>query len=145
MKKKSTKKDIIKKDTKALRVINWAFSISLILASLILIFKASLTGTLYLLIFLTVAIGAYIMPAILLYAGTSKIFTIPIIIDKKNKLTYKISIVANFLFLILGVGIILASVYTGQYIIVVLGFIITLLSYSNVKALDICVKELSDV
>jgi len=145
VKKKSTKKDIIKKDTKALRVINWAFSISLILASLILIFKASLTGTLYLLIFLTVAIGAYIMPAILLYAGTSKIFTIPIIIDKKNKLTYKISIVANFLFLILGVGIILASVYTGQYIIVVLGFIITLLSYSNVKALDICVKELSDV
>jgi len=145
VKKKSTKKDIIKKDTKALRVINWAFSISLILASLILIFKASLTGTLYLLIFLTVAIGAYIMPAILLYAGRSKIFTIPIIIDKKNKLTYKISIVANFLFLILGVGIILASVYTGQYIIVVLGFIITLLSYSNVKALDICVKELSDV
>jgi len=85
------------------------------------------------------------MPAILLYSGTSKILTIPIIIDKKNKLTYKISIAANFLFLLLGVGIILTAVYTGQYIIAVLGFIITLLSYSNVKALDICVKELSDV
>ena len=57
-------------------------------------------------------------------------------------IAYKISIAANFLFLLLGVGIILAAVYTGQYIIVVLGFIFTLLSYSNIKALDICVKEL---
>ena len=139
------KKDTIKQDTKTLRVINWAFSIALILGSLILIFKASLTGTLYLLIFLTVAVGAYIMPAILLYSGTSKILTIPIIIDKKNKSLYKISIAANFLFLLLGVGIILTALYIGQYIIVVLGFIITLLSFSNVKALDISVKELSNV
>jgi len=139
------KEKTIKKDTKTLRIINWVFSAALIFASLILIFKATQTGTIYLLFFLAFAIGAYIMPAILLYSGTSKILTIPIIIDKKNKLTYKISIAANFLFLLLGVGIILTAVYTGQYIIAVLGFIITLLSYSNVKALDICVKELSDV
>ena len=131
-----------KKDTKALRVINWVFSIALILGSLMLIFKASQTGTLYVLFFLVIAIGAYIIPALLLYSGTSKIFTIPIIIDKKNKLIYKISIGANFLFLLLGVGIIITAVYTGQYIIVILGFIFTLLSSSNIKALDIFVKEL---
>jgi len=85
------------------------------------------------------------MPAILLYSGTSKIFTIPLVLDKKNKLFYKISIAANFLFLLVGVGIIITAVYTGQYIIVVLGFIFTLLASSNVKALDICAKELSDV
>ena len=138
------KKDTIKKDTKALRVINWTFSIALIFGSLLLIFKASQTGTLYLLFFLVIAIGAYIMPAILLYSGTSKILTMPIIIDKKNKLIYKISIASNLLFLLLGVGIILTAVYTGQYIIVVLGFIFTLLSYSNVKALDVSVKELEN-
>jgi len=138
------KKDTIKKDTKALRLINWAFSIALIFGSLIIIFKASQTGTLYLLFFLAIAIGAYIMPAILLYSGTSKIFNIPIIIDKENQLIYKISIASNLLFLLLGVFIILAAVYTGQYIIAVLGFIFTLLSYSNVKALDVCVKELEN-
>ena len=136
------KEKTIKKDTKTLRVINWIFSIALIFGSLMLIFKASQTGTLYLLLFLVIAIGAYILPAILLYSGTSKIFTIPIVIDKKNKLIYKISIASNLLFLLLGVGIILASVYTGQYIIAILGFIITLLSFSNIKALDVCVKEL---
>ncbi|MDC0933027.1 hypothetical protein OAR97_04195 [Arcobacteraceae bacterium] len=133
------------KDTKTLRVINWIFSIALIFGSLIMIFKATQTGTLYLLLFLIIVMGAYIMPAILLYSGTSKIFSFPIVIDKKNKLIYKISIAANFLFLLLGVGIILTSVYTGQYIIAILGFIITLLSFANVKALDICVKELSNV
>jgi len=138
------KKDTIKKDTKALRLINWAFSIALIFGSLIIIFKASQTGTLYLLFFLAIAIGAYIMPAILLYSGTSKIFNIPIIIDKENQLIYKISIASNLLFLLLGVFIILAAVYTGQYIIAILGFIFTLLSYSNVKALDVCVKELEN-
>lgn len=142
MSKKTINNDTIKKDTKALRVINWVFSIALVFGSLMLIFKASQTGTFYLLLFLVIAIGAYILPAILLYFGTSKIFGIPIIIDKKNKLIYKISIASNLLFLLLGVGIILAAVYTGQYIIVILGFIFTLLSYSNVKALDICVKEL---
>ena len=142
MSKKTIKNDTIKKDTKALRVINWAFSIALVFGSLLLIFKASQTGTLYLLLFLVIAIGAYILPAILLYSGTSKIFGMPIIIDKKNKLIYKISIASNLLFLLLGVGIILASVYTGQYIIVILGFIITLLSFSNIKALDVSVKEL---
>ena len=136
------KEKTIKKDTKALRVINWVFSIALICGSLMMIFQATQTGTLYLLFFLIIAIGAYIMPAILLYSGTSKIFTIAIILDKKNKLLYKISIAANFLFLLFGVGIILTAVYIGQYIIVVLGFIFTLLSYSNIKALDICVKEL---
>jgi len=110
-----------------------------------MIFKATQTGTLYLLLFLIIAIGAYILPAILLYSGTSKVFNIPIIIDKKNKLIYKISIASNFLFLLLGVGIIISSVYLGQYIIVVLGFIITLLSFSNVKALDIATKELENV
>jgi len=140
--KKTIKDDTVKKDTKTLRIINWIFSIALVFGGLMLILTASQTGTVYLLFFLVVAIGAYIMPALLLYSGTSKILTIPIIIDKKNKLLYKISIGANFLFLLLGVGIILASVYTGQYIIVVLGFIVTLLSYSNVKALDISVKEL---
>jgi hypothetical protein len=139
------KKETIKKDTKVLRVINWAFSIALIFGSLMMIFKATQVGTLYLLFFLIITIGAYIMPAILLYTGTSKIFNIPIIIDKENKLIYKLSIGANFLFLLLGVGIILGAVYTGQYTIVVLGFIFTLLSYSNVKALDFSVKELSDV
>jgi hypothetical protein len=136
------KEKTIKKDTKTLRVINWIFSIALIFGSLMLIFKASQTGTLYLLLFLIISIGAYILPAILLYAGTSKIFTMPIIIDKKNQLIYKISIASNLLFLLLGVGTILVSVYTGQYIIAILGFIITLLSTSNVKALDVCVKEL---
>jgi len=145
VKKKPKNNETIKKDTKALRVINWVFSTALIFASLILILKATQVGTLYLLIFLVIAIGAYIMPAVLLYSGTSKIFTIPLIIDKKNKLIYKISIVANFLFLLLGVGIIISALYTGQYIIVVLGFIITLLSFSNIKALDICVKELNNV
>ena len=137
------KEKTIKKDIKALRVINWVFSIALIFGSLIMVFKATQTGTLYLLLFLIITIGAYIMPAILLYSGTSKIFNIPIIIDKKNKLIYKISIAANFLFLLLGVGIIIGAVYTGQYIIVVLGFIFTLLSSSNVKALDISIKELN--
>jgi len=145
MKKKATKEDTIKKDNKMLRVINWAFSIALIFGSLMLIFKASQIGTLYLLFFLAVAIGAYIMPAILLYSGTNKIFGMPIIIDKENKMLYKISIGFNFLFLLIGVGIILAAVYTGQFTVVILGFIFTLLSYYNVKALDICVKELSDV
>ena len=107
-----------------------------------LIYKASQTGTVYLLLFLVIAIGAYILPAILLYTGISKVFGMSIIIDKKNKLIYKIAIASNLLFLFLGVLIILASVYTGQYIIVILGFIITLLSSANVKALDICVKEL---
>jgi len=140
--KKTTKDDTIKKETKTLRVINWAFAIAVIFGSLILIFNATQVGTLYLLFFLVIAVGAYIMTPILLYSGTSKIFGIPIIVDKKNKFIYKISIVSNFLFLLLGVVVILASVYTGQYIIVVLGFIITLLSYSNVKALDVSVKEL---
>ena len=144
MKKQTIKNDTTKKDTKGLRVINWAFSIALVFGGLMLIFKASQTGTVYLLFFLVIAIGAYIMPAILLYSGTSKIFGMPIIIDKKNKLIYKIAIASNLLFLFLGVVIILASVYTGQYIIVILGFIITLLSLSNVKALDVCVKELED-
>jgi len=144
MKKQTIKNDTTKKDTKALRVINWAFSIALVFGSLILIFKASQTGTLYLLSFLVIAIGAYIMPAILLYSGTSKIFGMPIVVDKKNKLIYKISIASNLLFLFLGVVIILASVYTGQYIIVILGFIITLLSSANVKALDISIKELEN-
>jgi hypothetical protein len=133
-----------KKDTKALRVINWVFSISLIFGSLIMIFQATQTGTLYILFFLVIAIVAYIMPAILLYSGTNKILTIPIIIDKENKLIYKVSIGANFLFLLVGVGLILAGVYSGQYIIVVLGFIFTLLSYYNVKALDFSVKELDE-
>jgi len=145
VKKKPIKNNTVKNDTKTLRVINWAFAIALIFGSLILIFKATQTGTIYLLFFFVVAIGAYIMPAILLYPGTSKILNKPIIIDKKNKSIFKISIVANFLFLLLGVVIILAAVYTGQYIIVVLGFIFTLLSYANVKALDISVKELNDV
>jgi len=144
MKKQTIKNDTTKKDTKGLRVINWAFSIALVFGSIMLIFKASQTGTVYLLFFLVIAIGAYILPAILLYAGTSKVFGMPIIIDKKNKLIYKIAIASNLLFLFLGVVIILASVYTGQYIIVILGFIITLLSSANVKALDICVKELED-
>jgi len=144
MKKQTIKNDTTKKDTKGLRVINWAFSIALVFGSLMLIFKASQTGTIYLLLFLLIAIGAYILPAILLYSGTSKILGMPIIIDKKNKLIYKIAIASNLLFLFLGVVIILASVYTGQYIIVILGFIITLLSSANVKALDICVKELED-
>ena len=135
----------MKKDTKTLRIINWIFSLALIFGSLMMIFKATQTGTLYLLLFLIIAIGAYILPAILLYSGTSKVFNIPIIIDKKNKLIYKISIASNFLFLLLGVGIIISSVYLGQYIIVVLGFIITLLSFSNVKALDIATKELENV
>jgi len=138
-------KKTIKKDTKILRVINWAFSIALIFASLIMIFRATQTGTLYLLLSLLVTIGAYTISAILLFSGPSKIFNIPITIDKQNKLLYKISIVANFLFLLLGVGIILTALYIGQYIIVVLGFIFTLLSYSNVKALDISVKELDNV
>lgn len=133
------------KDTKTLRMINWIFSIALIFGGLILIFNASQIGTLYLLFFLVVTVGAYMMPAILLYSGTSKIFGMPIELDKKNKLIYQIAIAANFLFLIFGVGIILMSVYTGQYIIAVLGFIFTLLSFSNVKALDICVKELKNV
>ena len=140
MNKKTTKKD-----TKTLRVINWIFSIALIFGSLLMILNATQTGTVYLLFFLAVATGSYIMPAILLYSGTSKIFNIPIIIDKQNKLIYKISIAANFLFLLLGVGIILTAIYTGQYIIAVLGFIFALLSSSNVKALDICLKELNDV
>jgi len=140
--KKTTKDDTIKKETKTLRVINWAFAIAVIFGSLILIFNATQVGTLYLLFFLVIAVGAYIMTPILLYSGTSKIFGIPIVVDKKNKFIYKTSIVSNFLFLLLGVVVILASVYTGQYIIVVLGFIITLLSYSNVKALDLSVKEL---
>ena len=144
MSKKTIQNDTIKKDTKALRVINWAFSIALVFGSLLLIFKASQTGTLYLLLFLVIAIGAYILPAILLYSGTSKIFGMKIIIDKKNKLIYKISIASNLLFLFLGVVIILAAVYTGQYIIVVLGFIVTLLSSANVKALDVYVKELEN-
>ncbi|MGB5867189.1 MAG: hypothetical protein WBG69_04860 [Arcobacteraceae bacterium] len=139
------KQKAIKKDTKILRVMNWVFSFALIFGSLMVIFQATQTGTLYLLIFIVLAIGAFIMPAILLYSGTSKIFTIPLVLDKKNKLFYKISIAANFLFLLVGVGIIITAVYTGQYIIVVLGFIFTLLASSNVKALDICVKELSDV
>ncbi len=138
------KKQTIKNDTKMLRVINWAFSIALVFGSLLLIFTASQTGTVYLLFFLVIAIGAYILPAILLYSGTSKIFGMPIIIDKKNKLIYKIAIASNLLFLFLGVVIILASVYTGQYIIVILGFIVTLLSSANVKALDVYVKELED-
>jgi len=138
------KKQTIKKDTKTLRVMNWVFSIALIFASVILIFNASQTGTVYLLFFLIIAIGAYIMPALLLYSGTSKIFGMPLIIDKKNKLLYKVSIASNLLFLFLGVGIILASVYLGYYIIVILGFIFTLLSYTNVKALDISVKELEN-
>lgn len=144
MNKKTIKNDTIKKDTKMLRAINWAFSIALIFGSLIIIFNATQKGTLYLLFFLVIAIGAYILPAILLYSGTSKILTMPIIIDKKNKLIYKISIASNLLFLLLGVGIILVAVYTGQYIIVILGFIFTLLSYSNVKALDVSVKELEN-
>jgi len=140
--KKTTKDDTIKKETKTLRVINWLFAIAVIFGSLILIFNATQIGTLYLLFFLVIAVGAYIMTPILLYSGTSKIFGIPIIVDKKNKFIYKTSIVSNFLFLLLGVVIILAAVYTGQYIIAILGFIITLLSYSNVKALDLSVKEL---
>jgi len=140
--KKTTKDDTIKKETKTLRVINWLFAIAVIFGSLILIFNAIQIGTLYLLFFLVIAVGAYIMTPILLYSGTSKIFGIPIIVDKKNKFIYKTSIVSNFLFLLLGVVIILAAVYTGQYIIAILGFIITLLSYSNVKALDLSVKEL---
>lgn len=136
------KKRSEQKDTKVLRVINWAFSTALICASLLLIFTATQTGTFYLVIFLLLSIVAYNIPALLLYSGTSKIVGIPIIIDKENTSLYQISIAANFLFLLLGIGIILASVYTGQYIIVILGFITTLLSYSNVKALDICVKEL---
>ncbi len=144
MKKKTMKKNTtIKKDTKALRVINWVFSIALIFGSLIMIFKATTIGTIYLLLFLGLVIASYIMPAILLYSGISKIFSIAIILDKKNKLIYKISLAANFLFLLIGVGIILAAVSTGQYVIVVLGFIFTLLSYSNVKALDPCMKELN--
>ena len=135
----------MKKDTKTLRIINWIFSLALIFGSLMMIFQATQTGTVYLLLFLIIAIGAYIMPAILLYSGISKILGFPIIIDKKNKLIYKISIASNFLFLLLGVGIIISTVYLGQYIIVVLGFIITLLSFSNVKALDIAVKELDNV
>ena len=140
--KKTTKDDTIKKETKTLRVINWLFAIAVIFGSLILIFNATQIGTLYLLFFLVIAVGAYIMTPILLYSGTSKIFGIPIIVDKKNKFIYKTSIVSNFLFLLFGVVIILAAVYTGQYIIAILGFIITLLSYSNVKALDLSVKEL---
>ena len=72
-----------KKDTKALRVINWVFSIALVFGSLILIFKASQTGTVYLLFFLVIAIGSYILPAILLYSGTSKIFGMSISICQK--------------------------------------------------------------
>jgi len=139
------KEKTIQKDTSTLRIINWIFSIALIVASLLIIFNATQTGTMYLLLFLLIAIGAYTMPAILLYSGTSKVFSIPIIIDKKNKSLYKISIAANFLFLLLGVGIILTAIYIGQYIIVVLGFIFTLISYSNVKALDISVKGLDNV
>ena len=144
MKKQTIKNDTTKKDTKALRLINWTFSIALVFGSLLLIFKASQTGTVYLLFFLVIAIGSYILPAILLYSGTSKIFGISIIIDKKNKLIYKLSIASNLLFLFLGVCVILAAVYTGQYIIVILGFIITLLSSSNVKALDVTIKALEN-
>ena len=136
------KNDTIKKDTKALRVINWAFSIALILGSLMMIIQATAKGTLLIFLFLAIAIAAYTLSAILLYSGLSKIVTIPIVIDKENKLLYKISIGANFLCLLLGVGIILGTVYVGQYIVGVLGFIFTLLSYSNIKALDSSVKEL---
>ena len=145
MKKKSTQSNTTKKDTTTLRIMNWVFAIALISGSLFMIFNATLTGTLYLLLFLLVTFGAYVMTAILLYPGTSKIFTVPVIVDKKNKLIYKMSIGANFLFLLLGAGIIITAVTTGQFVIVVLGFIFTLLSLANVKALDICVKELSDV
>lgn len=142
MKKKNTQEDTIKKDTTTLRIINWAFSIALVFGSFVILFNATQTGTLYLLFFLLLAITSYILPAILLYPGTSKIFGITIILDKKNKLFYKISIVSNFLFLLVGAGIIITAVVTGQYVLVILGFIFTLLSLSNVKALDFSVKEL---
>lgn len=111
------------------------------MGSFILILKATAIGTLYLSLFLVLSIVTYTMPAILLYSGMSKILSIPIIINKENRLHYKISLAANFLFLFIGVIIILIGVYTGHYIMVVLGFIFTLLSYSNVKALDSCIKE----
>ena len=145
MGKKTIKEDTIKKDTTTLRIINWAFSIALIFGSFVVLFNATQTGTIYLLLFLVITISAYILPAILLYPGISKIFGITIVLDKKNKLFHKLAIGSNFLFLLVGAGIIMAAVYTGQYIIVILGFIITFLSSANIKALDICVKELSNV
>lgn len=144
MNKKNIKEDTSKKDTTTLRIMNWVFSFALIFGSLMMIFKASQTGTLYLLLFLIVTISAYTMTAILLYPGTSKIFGMPIVLDKTNKLLYKISLASNLLFLLLGVGIILSSVFTGQYILAILGFIFTLLSFANVKALDYSVKELEN-
>ena len=144
MNKKNIKEDTSKKDTTTLRIMNWVFSLALIFGNLMMIFKASQTGTLYLLLFLIITISAYTMTAILLYPGTSKIFGMPLVLDKKNKLLYKISLASNLLFLLLGVGIILSSVFTGQYILAILGFIFTLLSFANVKALDFSVKELEN-
>jgi len=78
----------------------------------------------------------------LLYPGQSKILGMHVGLDKKNKLFYKIAIGSSFLFLLIGAGIIITAISTGQYVLVILGFIFTLVSLSNVKALDICVKEL---
>jgi len=142
LKKNKIQQDTEKKDTTTLRVMNWALSIALIFGTIIMIFNATLTGTLYLLFFLAIAITAYPLPAILLYPGQSKILGMTVGLDKKNKLFYKIAIGSSFLFLLIGAGIIITAISTGQYVLVILGFIFTLVSLSNVKALDICVKEL---
>lgn len=130
------------KTHKLLRVYNWVFSAACILGVLFIMVQATATGMLYLLVFSAVLIVSYTLPAILLYPGESEIFGRTISIDKENKFIYKISILANIVFLLIGIIIILFAFFKGQYPASFFGFLFLLLSYFNIKALMPISKEL---
>lgn len=127
---------------KMLRVYNWVFSISCILAGMVLMIQSTVTGMFYLLALLLMFIVTYTIPAILLYPGDSYILGAPLSINKKSKLLHRVSIGFNVAFLLVGVGITIFAFTKGAYPASFFGFIFFFLSFFNIKALSSNLKQI---
>lgn len=129
-----------KEEHKILRIANWVFSILILFGISTMILKAMEIGVIYFFLFIVFVIIAYTIPAILLSSGISVIFGIPILIN--NKLTYKISFVANIIFALLGILIVIMTFNEAQYVGGISGFLFFFLSYFNIRVLNLKMKEL---
>jgi len=124
------------KQYKVLRGLNWAFSALLLLGVALFLVSAKSSSVIVFgaLAFLLIILGNYIGTAIALNSGVNFIMGIPLIIHRKSKTVLSLLIINSVLGL-LGLVIIVSSLYTSQYGASISGFLYLFLSFANVRAL----------